>query len=69
MATHTLTWATVDHEAAVLGATPTARMKWRQRQVPFEWRIKIVEALMSKGMPVALADFEKLPTKPGRIAA
>jgi hypothetical protein len=34
-----------------------------------EWRIKITQALMSRGVPIALSDFDGLPEKPGRIAA
>jgi hypothetical protein len=67
----TLTWKLVDDTAAVLGAQGSARLKWRQegRGVPPAWRIKIVEDLMKRGIPVALADFERLEPKPGRVAA
>lgn len=66
-----LTWLIVDGTAAELGAKPDARAKWRQpgRGVPAEWRIKITQALMARGVPVALSDFDRLPENPGRIAA
>lgn len=71
MSESTLTWRIVDDTAAELGATPVARAKWRQpnRGVPAEWRIRITQALMSRGVPVALNDFDRLPENPGRIAA
>lgn len=66
-----LTWNLVDATAAELGAKEPARLKWRQkgRGVPPAWQIKIVGALMAKGVPVSLADFNSLPETPGRIAA
>lgn len=66
-----LTWQLVDDVAAELGAGDAARRKWRQsgRGVPADWRIKITQSLMARGVPVSLADFEKLPENPGRIAA
>lgn len=69
MSESTLNWRIVDDTAAELGAKPEARMKWRQRSVPAEWRIKITQALMARGVPIALNDFDSLPEKPGRIAA
>jgi hypothetical protein len=71
MAESTLTWRMVDDIAADLGAKESARLKWRQegRGVPPAWRIKITQALLSRGIPVALNDFELLPSNPGRIAA
>lgn len=66
-----LSWRLVDDTAAELGAAPTTRLKWRQpeRGVPPAWRIKIAAALMARGVPIALADFDTLPTNPGRLAA
>jgi hypothetical protein len=71
MSETTLSWRIVDETAAELGAGESARLKWRQpnRGVPAEWKIKITQALMARGVPVALADFDKLPENPGRIAA
>lgn len=71
MAENTLSWRMVDEIAAELGAKDSARLKWRQpsRGVPAEWKIKITQALMSRGVPIALSDFESLPENPGRIAA
>lgn len=69
MSDTTLNWRVVDDIAAELGVKPEARAKWRQRHVPPEWRIKITQALMSRGVPVSLSDFESLPERPGRIAA
>ena len=71
MSESTLNWRIVDDTAAELGATKEARLKWRQRPrgVPSDWRIKITQALMARGVPVALSDFDDLPEKPGRIAA
>jgi hypothetical protein len=69
MLENTLTWRTVDDLAAELGAKKDARAKWRQRGVPSDWRIKITQALLARGVPVSLADFDTLPEKPGRIAA
>ena len=67
----TLTWKLVDDTAALIGANADARYKWRQenRGVPPKWRILILEHLLNAGVPVALADFDKLVTTPGRIAA
>jgi len=67
----TLTWEVVDTVAAELGAGRWARAKWRQgdRGVPADWKIKITQALMARGVPVSLADFDRLPRNPGRIAA
>jgi hypothetical protein len=71
MAEITLNWRIVDDIAAELGAKREARAKWRQpeRGVPAEWRIKITQTLMARGVPVALGDFDRLPENPGRIAA
>jgi hypothetical protein len=71
MADTTLTWKLVDDTAADLGANESARLKWRQRGrgVPPAWRIKIVEDLMQRGVPVSLSDFDRLGPTPGRIAA
>lgn len=71
MSESTLNWRIVDDIAAELGAKPEARLKWRQagRGVPAEWRIKITQALMGRGVPIALSDFDTLPENPGRIAA
>lgn len=66
-----LTWMVVDDIAAQLGAKDYARAKWRQsgRGVPAEWKIKITQALMARGVPIALSDFDRLQANPGRIAA
>lgn len=71
MSENSLNWRMVDDVAAELGAKQEARAKWRQpgRGVPAEWRIKITQALLSRGTPVSLSDFDALPEKPGRIAA
>jgi hypothetical protein len=67
----TLNWRLVDDIAAELGASKEARLKWRQpkRGVPAEWRIKITQTLMARGVPIALSDFDGLSENPGRIAA
>jgi hypothetical protein len=65
----TLNWQLVDAVAADLDANKEARLKWRQRGVPPKWQISIVQELMRRGIPVALADFERLDLNPGRIAA
>jgi hypothetical protein len=67
----TLTWKLVDDIATELGVGESARLKWRQREarVPPKWRISIAQELLRRGMPVALADFDRLDTTPGRIAA
>ena len=71
MSETTLNWLLVDSTAAELGVKPEARSKWRQpnRGVPAEWRIRITQTLMGRGIPVALSDFDRLPENPGRIAA
>jgi len=71
MLENTLTWRLVDEVAAELGAKDPARAKWRQagRGVPADWKIKITQALLARGVPVALSDFDRLPENPGRIAA
>jgi hypothetical protein len=71
MSENTLNWRVVDDIAAELGVKPEARAKWRQpgRGVPAEWKIKITQTLMSRGVPIALSDFDNLPERPGRIAA
>lgn len=71
MSNSTLNWRLVDEVAASLGAGEAGRLKWRQRDtgVPPKWRISIAQELMRRGIPVALADFDKLDTTPGRIAA
>lgn len=66
---NTLTWSIVDEIAAELGVKQDARLKWRQRHVPPEWRIKVVQALMARGIAVSLNEFDALPRNPGRIAA
>ncbi len=65
----TLTWQLVDSTGAELGANAEARLKWRQRGVPSKWRIRILERLMQRSVPVSLSDFERLALTPGRIAA
>lgn len=71
MSESTLNWRIVDDIAAELGAKPEARLKWRQtgRGVPAEWRIRITQAFMARGVAIALSDFDSLPENPGRIAA
>ncbi|ASY45346.1 hypothetical protein CJD35_13570 [Sphingobium xenophagum] len=71
MQKETITWAVVDREAETLGATASARLKWRQvnRGVPPIWRIRIAESLSARGVRVSLADFDALPVNPGRVAA
>jgi hypothetical protein len=56
----TLTWSVIDDIASQLGAKQWARLKWRQRGIPADWRIKITQELMSRGVPVALGDFDRL---------
>jgi hypothetical protein len=60
MSENTLNWRVVDDIAAELGVKAEARAKWRQRRVPPEWRIKITQALMARGVPVSLSDFDSL---------
>jgi hypothetical protein len=69
MSENTLSWRVVDDIATELGAKDYARAKWRQRGVPAEWKIRITQALMARGVPVALSDFDRLTENPGRIAA
>ena len=64
-----LTWKLVDDTAVELGVEKEARLKWRQRGVPSKWRIRILETLMQRSIPISLADFETLELTPGRIAA
>ena len=56
----TLNWSIVNEVATELGAKEHARAKWRQRGIPAEWRIKITQALLSRGVPVALSDFDRM---------
>jgi hypothetical protein len=58
MSEHPLSWRIVDDTAAELGAKKDARLKWRQRGVPAEWKIRITQALLARGVPVALTDWE-----------
>lgn len=71
MSENTINWRVVDDIAAELDVSRDARLKWRQpnRGVPAEWKIKIAQALMARGVPVSLSDFDRLPENPGRIAA
>ena len=69
MNTSPLTWQKIDQIAAELGATEPARLKWRQRKVPHDWRIRIFEKLTEAGENVAFSDFDMLESNPGRIAA
>lgn len=69
MAESTLTWKLVDDTGIELGAEQPGRLKWRQRGVPSKWRILIAQSLMARGIAVALSDFDRLETTPGRIAA
>lgn len=69
MSESTLNWRLVDETGATLGAKDDARLKWRQRGVPPKWRISIAQALMARGIAIALADFDRLEMTPGRIAA
>lgn len=71
MSESTLNWKLVDDIADALGAGEAGRLKWRQRPtgVPPKWRISIAQELMRRGIPVALSDFDKLESTPGRIAA
>jgi hypothetical protein len=56
----TLTWGLINEVAIDLGAKEHARAKWRQRGIPAEWRIRITQALLARGVPVALSDFDNL---------
>lgn len=71
MSEYPLNWKLVDDIAAEIGVAKEARLKWRQpgRGVPPKWRISISQELMRRGIPIALADFDTLEEKPGRIAA
>ena len=71
MSENALTWAVVDEIAAELGASEPARLKWRQvnRGVPASWRMAIADRLGEKGFRPSSADFDALPSTPGRIAA
>lgn len=71
MSETTLNWRIVDDIAAELDVKREARAKWRQpgRGVPAEWKIRIAQALMARGVPISLSDFDALPENPGRIAA
>ena len=69
MQTSSLTWKLVDETAAKIGAPEAARLKWRQRRVPFSWRIKIADALAAEKVAVDFADFDRLEKTPGSIAA
>lgn len=66
-----LNWTVVDRVASALGAKDEARRKWRQagRQVPHEWRAKIIDELAMEGVAIRFADFDELPATPGSIAA
>lgn len=55
-----INWNIVNEVASELGAKDHARAKWRQRGIPAEWRIKITQELMSRGVPVALSDLERI---------
>lgn len=70
MANH-FTWKLVDDVAAELGASESARLKWRQpkRGVPADWQIKILAELTRRNIEADFADFATLPENPGRIAA
>jgi hypothetical protein len=63
----TLTWGLINEVAIDLGAKEHARAKWRQRGIPAEWRIKITQTLLARGVPVALSDFDNLSDR--RLAA
>jgi hypothetical protein len=68
MSENTLNWRVVDDIAGGLGAKDYALAKWRQRGVPAAWKIKITQELMARGVPVSLAEFDRLSDQ-GRIAA
>ena len=69
MSDSTINWKLIDDTAASLDVGYEARRKWRQRNVPYKWRIAIAQELMRRGIPVALGDFDRLEMTPGRIAA
>jgi hypothetical protein len=66
-----LTWKLVDDIATELGASESARLKWRQggRGVPPIWRIRVAERAAKQGVSFDMAAFDALPATPGRIAA
>jgi hypothetical protein len=53
-----LDWDDIDGVAADLGAKPYARLQWRQRRIPADWKIKIVETLAKRGKRIS---FDQLP--------
>jgi hypothetical protein len=63
-----LTWQKVDQVASELGATEFARAKWRQRQVPHDWRIRIFERLTDDGENVRFSDFDALESTASKAA-
>ena len=53
----------IDELAEELGATAVARKKWRQRGVPYRWRLPIIERAAKRGIKLAGADFERAQRK------
>ena len=43
---------TLEQIAAQLGAKPAAVLKWRQRQVPYRWRLLIEDEAKKRGLQV-----------------
>jgi hypothetical protein len=56
----------IDSLASELGASAVARRKWRQRGVPYRWRLFLIEAARERGVELTSADFER---DPGRSVA
>lgn len=57
-----LTWEQIDSIGADMGAKETTRAKWRQRGVPWRWKLDMLERLRKAGAP-ASADIFPPPVK------
>jgi hypothetical protein len=50
--------ALIDGLAKRLGARDDTRRKWRQRGVPHQWRLPIIESAAEMGVKLSSTDFE-----------
>ncbi len=51
-------WDRIDELAAELGVKEHARAKWRQRHVPYKYRLPILSLAQKRGIPIKEDDLE-----------
>lgn len=54
-----LRWAMIDEIAASLGVHANSRRVWRQRHIPYRWRLPILREAEKRSLPLTDTDFDR----------